>query len=243
MKIIQSNLLNSFCNITHAFTTKEFGNLAFHVNDDIRAVKQNHKNLSKTLNYSKITLVHMKQVHSNIIHIVDEYDNFNNPPTCDALITDRIETPLMVMAADCSPILFYDKKNRVIAVAHAGRKGAFSNIVKNVINSFQNNYNSDAKNIYVSIGANIGSCCYRVGDEIYRETKKLNLDYAIKKKSKNYYLDIRKILKKQLLSSGIIEKNIEISNDCTCCISDKYFSYRADSLTGRFCGVILLKKI
>lgn len=215
--------------------------MAFHVNDDKLHVRTNHEQLAKELNYNINSLVHMKQIHSNIVHIVDKNDTFSNPLTCDALITNKSNTPLMVMVADCSPILFYDKKQKVIAVAHAGRQGAFKNIIYSVINSFKNEFNSNVKDIYVSIGANIGSCCYEVGDEIYEEAKILNLEYAIKKKSNNFYLDINKILKTQLLSIGIKKEHIEFCDECTCCNDDKYFSYRANSACGRFAGVLILK--
>ena len=235
-----SNLLNNFSNISHAFTTKDSGNIAFHVNDDSSLVIQRHKRLAKELNYDINSLIHMKQIHSDIVHTVDINDNFENPPSCDALITDKKNTPLMVMVADCSPILFYDSTKNVIAVAHAGRQGAFKNIVKNVIASFLHKYNSNTKDIYVTIGANIKKCCYEVGSEINDEAEILGLKSTITKKENRYYLDIDKILKKQLLDSNILEKNIEISDECTKCKSNKYFSYRSDSKTGRFSGIIKL---
>ena len=249
MKIYQTSLLNSFSNVTHCFTTKDGGvsskaysslNLAFHVGDNIDLINQNHSMLADKLGYDKRTLIHMKQIHSNIVHIVTSDDNFDNPPTCDALITDRIDTPLMVMVADCSAILFYDKVKKVIAVAHAGRQGAFKNIVKNVIDCFKENYQSSPKDILVTIGASIGECCYEVGAEIYEEVKELKLEYSISKRDESYYLNVSDILKKQLLDSEINKSNIEISDECTCCKNDKYFSYRAEEITGRFGGVIKL---
>jgi len=251
MYLNKSDILNKFSNLTHAFTTKDGGvssspynslNLAFHVEDDSLDLIKNHEKLASELKYEKRTLVHMKQIHSDIVHVVGKGDNFDNPPTCDALITDRAKTPLMVMVADCSPILFYDAKQKVIAVAHAGRQGAFKNIVQNVINTFANIYDSHTENIFVSIGANIGACCYEVGSEIYEEAKKLYLDYAIDKRDDSFYLDINKILITQLLTSAIKEENIEILDECTCCRRDKYFSYRADSTTGRFAGILMMRK-
>jgi len=236
----QSKLLNKFTNITHAYTTKDSGNLAFHVNDNILHVKNNHKNLAKNLSYKKHKLIHMEQIHSDIVHVVTKNDDFLTTPTCDALITDITDTPLMVMVADCSPILFYDNEKKVIAVAHAGRQGAFKNIIKTTLNSFTNIFNSNTSSIYVSIGASIGSCCYEVGAEIYTEAKELKLDYAIEIRDNSYYLNIRNILKKQLLDAGIYEKHIDISQECNCCKNDKYFSYRANKNCGRFAGVIKL---
>ena len=240
MTLSKSKLLNNFTNLTHAFTSRDDGNLAFHVDDNPLDVKKNHKHLATKLDYDLKALVHMKQIHSNIIHIMDENDNFENPPTCDALITNKIDTPIMVMVADCIPILLYDDKQKVIAVAHAGRAGAFKNIVQNVINSFIDDFKSDVKNINVAIGTSIGPCCYEVGSEIDQEAKKLNLDYAIAKKEDRYFLDVQSIIKTQLLGCSIKKENIEISNECSCCNNDKYFSYRAEGTTGRFCGVISL---
>lgn len=222
------------------FTTKEDLNLAFHVGDDIKSVNFNHYQLSKKLNYNLNTLIYMKQIHSNIVHIINENDTFKTPPICDALITDKINTPLMVMVADCSALLFFDKNRRVIAVAHAGRAGAFSNIVQNVIDTFTKHFNSNTQDISVTIGASIGECCYEVGEEIYAEAKTLDLEYALSKRDNSYYLNISKILKTQLLNAGVDSKNIVISNECTSCFNDKYFSYRANPKDGRFAGIISL---
>lgn len=242
MILAQSNLLNQFKELSSAFTTQGNGNFAYHVNDNPLIVDNNHSILAKKLNYDKRTLVHMKQIHSNIVHVVTDEDDFNNPPTCDALITNKLDTPLMVMVADCSPILFYEADKKVIAVAHAGRQGAFKNIVKNTINSFINNFSCNTKELYVEIGASIGKCCYEVGNEIYEEAKQLNLEYAIEQRDNSFYLDISKILYTQLLDNGIKKNNIYISDECTCCKNKKYYSYRANPKVGRFSGIIILKK-
>jgi polyphenol oxidase len=241
MQIIQSKLFNQFSNLTHAFTTQEIGNIAFHVNDAIENVENNHSKLAKLLKYDKQKLIHMKQIHSNDVYIVNAKDNFTTPPTCDALVTNKIQTPLMVMVADCSPILFYDAKEKVIAVAHAGRQGAFKNIIAATLLTMQKEFQTELKNVYVNIGASIGKCCYEVGTEIYEEAIHLKLEYAVEKKKGSYYLDIKKILLSQLQECGIEKKKIEISQDCTCCLRDTYYSYRANPQIGRFAGVIMLR--
>lgn len=249
MQLERSKLLNNFSHLTHAFTTKHGGvsqepytslNLAFHVKDNPWHIEINHNTLANELSYIKNSLIHMKQIHSDKVHIVTDENNFLNPPTCDALITNKTNTPLMVMVADCSPILFYDDEKKVIAVAHAGRAGAFKNIVKNVVGCFVNEFGSNTKNIYASIGASIRACCYEVGSEIYDEACENNLEYAMNKRENNYYLDINKILETQLLACGIEKEHIEISDNCTCCKNNTYFSYRADGVTGRLAGVIKL---
>jgi YfiH family protein len=240
MQTFHSQLLNKFPNLTHTFTTINDGNLAFHVGDDEKNVLQNHQKLAQKLDYKLETLVHMKQIHSDIVKIVTEEDNFKNPPTCDAIITDKKNIPLMVMVADCSPILFFDPKKEVIAVAHAGRAGAFNNIIANVIKSFVDDFDSKREDIVVSIGPAICQQCYEVSEEIYNEAKKLQLHYALKKEDEKYYLNIRKILKEQLRECRILERNLEISQSCSQCDSN-YFSYREDPKCGRFSGLLCQK--
>lgn len=241
MKIIQNNSLNKFTNLISGFTTKKIGNLAFHVNDNKNHVQKNHEALAKELAYNRDSLIHMKQIHSSNVKIVNNDDNFTNPQECDALVTNKKNIPLMVMVADCSPILFYDQTKKIIAVAHAGRKGAFKNIVQETINTMKYSFDSNIDNIFVSVGASIGVCCYQVGDEIYSEAEELGLGYSLVKKETAYHLNITRILKTQLLTAGIQENNIEISKECTCCLNNKYYSYRANPQTGRFAGIIMLK--
>ena len=227
--------------INYFFTDKRDKNLAFHVDDILENVLQNHQNLAQKLSYDKTKLIHMKQIHSNIIKILNRDDNFTHPPICDGIITNKLNTPLMVMVADCSPLLLFDAKRRVIAVVHAGRAGAFSNIVKNIIERFTEEFQSLTKDISVIIGPSIKKCCYEVSHEIQKEAEQLNLGYSIKKIESKIYLDITAILLSQLKDAGVPSSNIEISDDCTSCKSDKYFSYRKEKETGRFAGIIELK--
>ena len=95
--------------INYYFTTIKDGNLAYHVKDLKENVDKNRKNLSLKLGYENKDLVYMNQIHGNNVVIVDE----NSPKLiedCDAIITSSKNLPLMVMVADCIPILMYDEK-------------------------------------------------------------------------------------------------------------------------------------
>jgi hypothetical protein len=233
--------LQDYANLIHTFTHKDSGNLAFHVGDNEWHVEHNHETLACEFGYDISNLVHMKQIHSNHVHVITQNDSFTSPPTCDALITNKKNIPLMVMVADCAPLLFYDAAHKAIGVAHAGRAGAFSNIIANLLHAMKQEYKSNPKDIHVAIGAHIKVCCYEVGKEIYEEAKEKGFTYAIQIRDEKFYLDITKILLTQLIACNIPESHIEISNECTCCYTNKYFSYRAEGKTGRFAGVLMLK--
>jgi len=221
-------------NILKLFTTTADENLAYHVTTNETQVNTARANLAKKHNFDINNLKYMNQIHGNDVQIVS---NDTNLYECDALITNLKNTPLMVMVADCIPILFYDKVKSVIAVAHAGRNGTFLNIGSNVINSMIYNFSCEANNIKVEMGASIQKCCYEVSNEILNIVHKNFGDKFIN----NRYIDLQSINQKQLLDCGIKGQNIRISNICTKCSKKPYYSYRNNSTCGRFAGIIMLR--
>ena len=209
-------------------------NVSSSVGDDIRNIVQNRQIIADKNGFLLENLVYMRQIHSNHIKIVK--DSFiNEIKECDGLITAKRKIPLMTMVADCAPILLYDRGKKVVSALHSGRVGTKKEIVKNAISLFLKEFNSNIEDIAVAVGPSIGVCCYEVGKDIADETDKK----YIKIKDGKYYLDIKNMLKDQLLSMGLQEKNIKISTECTCCNKD-YFSYRRDRKCGRFCGIVML---
>ncbi len=221
-------------NLLAIFTTTDDKSIAYHVTKDKLQVDDARLNLSKKYNFKTSKLQYMNQIHSNIVYDISEGIN---PQECDALITNQKNTPLMVMVADCIPILFYDKNKKVIAVAHAGRNGTFLNITSKVIEKMKNLYNCEPKDIEVMMGASIQKCCYEVSQELADITlKNFGKEFVEKR-----YINLQGINKKQLLKVGILEKNIKISPICTKCSNQNYFSYRKDNQCGRFAGILMLR--
>ncbi len=216
------------------FTDTNDKNIAYHVTDDLKSVDTARENLAQKYGFDLDNLHYMDQIHSSIVETISPK---TNPQTCDALVTNKPNTPLMVMVADCIPILFFDSVQKVIAVAHAGRVGTFKNIVKNTIKKMQEKYNSNPKNIEVVLGPSIQKCCYEVNTEMAQFVK----DNLGEEFVNNSNIDLQGINKKQLLEVGVKEKNITISEVCTKCSKQPYFSYRNDKNCGRFAGLIMLK--
>ncbi len=251
MEFKTSELLTSYKQITHLFTTRYGGisnipfdsnNLAFHVGDKADDVIKNHQRLAQQIGYDYHSLIHMRQIHSDKIIVVDpDIHNFENPPECDALITDQPNIPLMVMTADCTPVLLFDSVQNVIAVAHAGRAGAVKGIIPKTIEKICNDFGSKIENINVVLGPSIHGCCYEVGEKIANEVIGDGYGFAVINKEGNYYLEVNAIIHRQLDESGIKKENIEDLNICNACENRDFFSYRADKQkTGRIAGVLML---
>ena len=220
--------------VFYTFTDKNDSNLAFHVEDNEINVIKNRKNLALKLGYNYEDLVYMNQIHSANIIVVDE----NSPKlvdNCDSIITRSKNLPLMVMVADCIPILMFDDKQGIIAAIHAGRNSTFLEISKKTAEIFIEKFSSNPEDINVVFGASIQKCCYEVSEDL----SKIVENSFGKEFVENNYIDLQGINKKQLNDLGI--KNIEISNICTKCGDKSYFSYRKDKKTGRFAGIIILK--
>jgi len=251
MKTISSSLLSAYPEVTAAFTTRHGGissapynsaNFAFHVGDNPLDVIKNHDLLSATLGYERNRLIHMRQIHSDRIVIIDETFNFDTPPECDALITVRPNTPLMVMSADCTPILLYDPIRHVCAAIHAGRAGALNEILPKTIQKMEEYFESSRKNMQIILGPSIQGCCYKINETIAQETDDKGYLCALQRKDKKVFLDVNTILLRQLEKLAIDPTHIEVIGECTSCKSDEYFSYRADRQhTGRIAGVIILR--
>lgn len=220
--------------IKYFFSNISDGNLAFHVGDKKENVEKNREKLAIKYGYDNHKLVYMNQVHGNNIVIVDE----NSPKLiedCDAIITKARNLPLMVMVADCIPVLLFDEKVGLISAIHAGRNSTFLEIVKKTAQIFIEKFSSNPEDIKAILGPSIQKCCY----EVSAEMAKIVENSFGKSFVDNRNIGLQNINKMQLNSLGI--KDVYISDVCTKCSNKPYFSYRDDNKCGRFAAVIELK--
>ena len=167
--------------VHYNFSTIDDGNIAFHVTDNKDWVIENRKNVCKKYGYNFSRLKYMDQIHSNIIKIVQ--NDIHTYSQCDGLITNLPHTPLMVMVADCIPLLFFEPKKQVIGVAHAGRNGTYKNIAGNMVDMMIKHYQIDPKKLQIVLGPSIEQCCYEVSDELALIAKKSFGDDVVKNRN------------------------------------------------------------
>ena len=217
--------------------------LALHTQEDPQQIVKNRKHFSKHFPNSKFIVA--KQTHSNNIYIVKEakelgWDTLNNAiENCDALITNQKDIMLTILTADCVPILLFDPIQNVVAAVHAGWKGTEQKILFKTVKKMKQEFNSDPQNILAGIAPSIGMCCYEVDWNVAQHFEKV--PHAYTEKKEKYMLDLPHINKLQLLNAGLKQENIEISNICTACEIEDYFSYRKENgCSGRFMSMISL---
>ena len=175
-------------------------------------------------NSKKIFL--LNQIHSNKFYYIDKDSKLNNNrPEGDALITNKSNTPIGVLTADCAPILIFDSRNKMIAAIHAGSKGAYKGIVNKVI-KFMIQKGCSTNHITAVIGPCISIKSYEVKQDFIKKFIKKDLKTKIffkKVKNKNYF-NLNEYIAYQLKNLNI--KKIEIINKDTFNIKNNFFSAR-----------------
>ncbi len=158
----------------------------------------------------------------------------------DAALTKEKGILLGVQVADCVPILMYEIKEGVSGVVHAGWRGTSEAILKKTILAIKEKYSGRPENIMIAIGPSIRGCCYEVDHDVLSAVRQATGEGEyFSEKSHKYCLDLAAANKYQALSMKIPESNIWISDECTFCSNEKFYSYRyARGPTGRQGGFI-----
>lgn len=180
----------------------------------------------------------LKQIHSNIVNIVDE--NYQGTLDGDAMITNLKNVALVIKTADCIPIILYDNKNHVLAVIHSGWRGTLNSIVKDTVKKMTDIYQIDVDNIKAYLYPSIRKCHFEVDEDVYHEFKIKGKDKYITKENKKYHIDLQNIVIDDLKDCGI--NTIYDANICTYCNHDKYYSYRYNHTDKRNNLVAMIKE-
>ena len=239
--------------IIHAFTTRTGGNTPVPLStfsmgtaenpELLPYVEENRKKICEILEIKYKNLIIPEQKHTDNIKIVSSInDDVSN---CDGLITEVPELVLMLLFADCVPVIIYAPDKHIISVVHAGWRGTAKSIVKKAVNILDKEFHADIKKIKVAIGSAIGQCCYPVSTEVSEElvnTIQEDCDNIFTRNINDNNLvnvDLKKLNARQLEDSGVI--NIDKSDNCTCCMSSVFYSYRAEKgKTGRHAAIASL---
>jgi YfiH family protein len=151
---------------TRAHEIERVLNLGFTEWDKRETVEANRKSFLNALGAPEMTLVTLKQVHSDAIHVIHAA-----PPAAlsgDALITRTPGLLLAVQTADCVPILLADTRTRAVAAVHAGWRGTVARIVAKAVGRMQMEFGTRPADVVAAIGPSIGRCSYEVGPEVAR---------------------------------------------------------------------------
>jgi YfiH family protein len=210
------------------------GNLADHVGDDPAHVLTNRAALAAQVGVDGSHVVTMAPVHGNDVARV-QAPSGSPVPEVDALVTRVPGLALLVLAADCVPVLLGDSDNGVIAVVHAGWRGVHSDVLGASITSMLE-LGARAERIRALVGPAICGQCYDVPRERFDAVTAVAPDAAAVAHDGLPGLDLRAAVVAGLRSRGIAHT---LHLGCTAESPDLY-SFRRDPVTGRHGGVVAL---
>ena len=187
------------------------------------------------MNYEK--MVFGKQIHETRIKTVTKADCgcgvvFESQISeFDGYITNEPEVVLVTFHADCVPLFFVDPVKKVIGLSHSGWKGTVKKMAKVTIEQMQKVFGCNPKDMVAAIGPSIGGCCFQVDapvvDEFMKEMsfahKYIHKDESMEEKFK---IDLWGINKELMVEAGISAENIEITDYCTMCHNELFYSHR-----------------
>ncbi|MGV0397980.1 peptidoglycan editing factor PgeF [Corynebacterium suicordis] len=210
-------------------------NLGDHVGDDPVAVARNRERLAETLQLDPQKLMFMEQIHSpNVTEVTADMIGQGPIEATDALLTTVPGIALVVLTADCVPVLLSDEQAGVIAAVHAGRMGARNGVIARTIARMEE-LGAIPAQIHALMGAAASGANYEVPDSMAADVESKLPGSRTTTAQGTSGLDIRAGLTRQLLSLGV--RNIDADPRCT--VEDQnFFSYRREGTTGRQAGVI-----
>jgi len=208
-------------------------NVADHVKDYESDVLKNREILAEHLG---MPLVFIGATHSpNVINVKSEFPEVH--PDTDALVTRETNLGLVIMSADCAPIVLVDPIAHVVGVVHAGWQGMLVGVVANAVEGMLD-LGAEPENLKAIIGPTISAKNFIATQERFDEVKDIEPSAAVKLADGQLAVDIRKGVKHQLAQYQIKTTDLNI---CTFDTAE-LFSFRRDPVTGRNATVAWLSE-
>jgi polyphenol oxidase len=227
-------------------------NFSFRTGDDPELVVENRERLFRAIGIELNQVVAGKQVHETNIEQIRLEDrgkgarDFDSAlDNTDAMVTNEPGVCLMVLAADCVPVLLYDPVTHAIGAAHAGWRGTVARIAERTVDAMHQIYGTQPSDLIAAIGPSIGPEDYEVGPEVVeqvRETFPDSWSQQVRPLPNDKGLfDLWTSNRLQLESAGVPPSQIEISGISIYQSTDRFYSERREGRpTGRFAAGLML---
>lgn len=240
--------------VTHAVFTRKGGvspqpwaslNLGGTVGDLRENVIENRRRIFDALGVEVSSIFDVWQVHSDRVIFTEKSRPLDQPhEKGDAIVTTNPNVTLFMRFADCVPILLYDPVQRVIGLIHAGWMGTVQKITSKTVRFMVEKLRCQADNLLAGIGPSIGADHYIVRDDVAMKVKEAFGEAAsqvLHSTNGSIHFDLWKANEMLLREVGV--KSIEVSNQCTACDLERWYSHRAEQgATGRFAALIKLQQ-
>lgn len=225
-------------------------NLAFHVGDEPKHVRENRAIIAEYLGVESKRISCGNQVHGlKAVEITEEligagaFGADTAIADCDAVFTNLPNVPLFLFTADCVAVGIYDAKHHAMATVHAGWRGAIGYLPVLTIETMKEAYGTEFKDCYVYLGPSIGPESFEVDVELgkrfelaWRGMTERNTADVVNypgDKIDKAYINLWNFIAEGLIVNGVPKENIAIGGTDSVTEGDCYSYRREDGKTGR----------
>jgi polyphenol oxidase len=257
IEYFESSFLSGCDFLTHAFCTRLGGtseddyaslNISFREGDLESKVLQNWNRLAMAFAIPLENFLTLNQVHGDDIFVIKPFGDYLSADVAlnyDAIVTTRDNLAICIKTADCVPVFIVDRAKKIIAAVHAGWKSTALEISAKVIRLLYDKYGSSPRDILTAIGPSIGQCCFEVDEataNAFLKQKDHEAFLFAGERLNKWIVDLPESNRRQIINCGIPEENIDVSNLCTSCRQDLFFSHRGSGgITGRQLNFMMIK--
>lgn len=229
-------------------------NLSYMRGDEKECVDENYRRIAKVLGCEIEDIVCSDQTHTINVRKVtadDKGKGIVKPrdyKDIDGLITNEPGIALATFYADCVPLYIVDPVHHAIGLSHSGWRGTVKRMGAVTLKKMEEEYGTKPQDVYVAIGPSICQDCYEVSKDVADEFREAFLaqrdeDKLLYQKSEEkFLLNLWYANYCVFREAGVPEKNIEVTDVCTCCNPDLLFSHRASKGVRGNLGAFLMLK-
>lgn len=206
-------------------------NLGDHVGDEPAAVAENRRRLTEALGCRPAWL---SQVHGIDVVQADPA----SVATADASWSATPGVACTIMTADCLPALFCDRAGTRVGAAHAGWRGLAGGVLEATVDAL----GVAPAELLVWLGPSIGPQAFEVGPEVREaflaDHAEAERAFVASANAGKYMADIYALARIRLAAKGATA--IYGGDFCTYSDTERFYSYRRSSRTGRLASLIWL---
>ena len=249
--------------VRHGFSTRMGGvskgpyatmNFSFTRGDDPEAVRENYRRMARALGTDEKRMVLTWQTHTTNVRRVTAEDEGKGITKerdyrdVDGLITDCPGVTLVTFFADCVPLYFFDRKRKAIGLSHSGWRGTANRMGQVTLNRMEQEFGTCPEDVICCIGPSICQDCYEVGEDVISQFSQafpepLHDRLFYRKDNGKYQLNLWEANRQVLLSAGVPEHQIFVTDICTHCNPDLLFSHRTSpEKRGNLCAFLCLNE-
>ena len=229
-------------------------NLSYTRGDEKECVDENYCRIAKVLGCEIEDIVCSDQTHTINVRKVtadDKGKGIVKPKDykdIDGLITNESGIALATFYADCVPLYIVDPVHHAIGLSHSGWRGTVKRMGAVTLKKMEEEYGTKPQDVYVAIGPSICQDCYEVSKDVADEFREAFLaqrdeDKLLYQKSEEkFLLNLWYANYCVFREAGVPEKNVEVTDVCTCCNPDLLFSHRASKGVRGNLGAFLMLK-